>query len=164
MKRFYYYVMSLAFLCALTACSEDDEPTPAPPSSKGVEAVNKIVEVLEKDHKEVSDFVEILKKVDVANLEEDKLTVFAVRNATASTRASGAVLDSASIQRHIAKGSYKELTNVKGLECINGDSLRVTRSADGSVYVNGVIIEGNSIAAGNSYIFRKSWRNCRILR
>ena len=31
--------MSLAFLCALTACSEDDEPTPAPPSSKGVEAV-----------------------------------------------------------------------------------------------------------------------------
>lgn len=79
MKRFYYYVMSLAFLCALTACSEDDEPTPAPPSSKGVEAVNKIVEVLEKDHKEVSDFVEILKKVDVANLEEDKLTVFAVR-------------------------------------------------------------------------------------
>lgn len=153
MKRFYYYVMSLAFLCALTACSEDDEPTSVPPSSKGVEAVNKIVEVLEKEHKEVSDFVEVLKKVDVTNLEEDKLTVFAVRNATAPTRASGAVLDSASIQRHIAKGSYKELTNVKGLECINGDSLRVTRSADGSVYVNGVIIEGNSIAAGNSYIF-----------
>ena len=96
MKRFYYYVMSLAFLCALTACSEDDEPTSVPPSSKGVEAVNKIVEVLEKEHKEVSDFVEVLKKVDVTNLEEDKLTVFAVRNATASTRASGAVLDSAS--------------------------------------------------------------------
>ena len=45
MKRFYYYVISFAFLCALTACSEDDEPTPAPPSTKGVEAENKILEV-----------------------------------------------------------------------------------------------------------------------
>ena len=74
MKKLYYYVMSLAFLFALTACSDDDEPTPAPPPSKGAEAVNKIVEVLEEEA-EISTFVEILKSVDVANLEEDKLTV-----------------------------------------------------------------------------------------
>lgn len=153
MKKLYYYVMSLAFLFALTACSDDDEPTPAPPPSKGAEAVNKIVEVLEEEA-EISTFVEILKSVDVANLEEDKLTVFAVRNAT-QTRASGEVLDSASIKRHIAVGSYQkaELKDGMVLKSINGESLHVSHSGDGGVYINGVPIEGDAIAAGNSYVY-----------
>lgn len=152
MKRLYYYAMSLVFLLAFPGCSDDENP-PSPPPSKGAEAVNKIVEVLETKE-EVSVFVEILKTVDVADLEEDELTVFAVRNAVQS-RATAEVLDSASIKRHIAVGSYQkaELKNGMVLKSINGESLYVSHSGNGEVYINGVPIEGEAIAAGNSYVY-----------
>lgn len=152
MKRLYYYAMSLAFLLAFPGCSDDENPPSSPPS-KGAEAVNKIVEVLETKE-EVSVFVEILKTVDVADLEEDELTVFAVRNAVQS-RATAEVLDSASIKRHIAVGSYRkaELKNGMVLKSINGENLYISHSGNGEVYINGVPIEGEAIAAGNSYVY-----------
>lgn len=145
--------MSLACLLAFHACSNNDEPA-MPPPSKGEEAVNQIVEVLE-EQTEISTFVEVLKTIDVANLEEDKLTVFAVRNADAGTRASEESLDSVSIKRHIALGSYRktELTDGMTLKSINGEDLYVSRPADEEVRINGVPIEGEAIKAGNSYVY-----------
>lgn len=116
------------------------------------EEVKEIVSVLEEND-EISDFVEVLKNVNVADLEEDELTVFAVRNSSAAASRS-TVLDSASIKRHIAKGRYGkvDLTDGKVLESISGESLYVTRAGE-DIYINGVVIEGEAIQAGNSYVY-----------
>lgn len=145
MRRFYLIGMLLTFV----ACSEETEITPP---SKGEEEVKEIVSVLEEND-EISDFVEVLKNVNVADLEEDELTVFAVRNSSAAASRS-TVLDSASIKRHIAKGRYGkvDLTDGKVLESISGESLYVTRAGE-DIYINGVVIEGEAIQAGNSYVY-----------
>ena len=80
------------------ACSEETEITLP---SKGEEEVKEIVSALEEND-EISDFVEVLKTVNVADLEEDELTVFAVRNSSAAMSRSAA-LDSTSVKRHTAK-------------------------------------------------------------
>lgn len=145
MRKFYLIGMLLTFV----ACSEEAEITPP---SKGEEEVKEIVSVLEEND-EISDFVEVLKNVNVADLEEDELTVFAVRNSSAAASRS-TVLDSASIKRHIAKGRYGkvDLTDGKVLESISGESLYVTRAGE-DIYINGVVIEGEAIQAGNSYVY-----------
>lgn len=145
MRKFYLIGMLLTFV----ACSEETEITPP---SKGEEEVKEIVSVLEEND-EISDFVEVLKNVNVADLEEDELTVFAVRNSSAAASRS-TVLDSASIKRHIAKGRYGkvDLTDGKVLESISGESLYVTREGE-DIYINGVVIEGEAIQAGNSYVY-----------
>lgn len=145
MRKFYLIGMLLTFV----ACSEETEITPP---SKGEEEVKEIVSVLEEND-EISDFVEVLKNVNVADLEEDELTVFAVRNSSAAASRS-TVLDSASIKRYIAKGRYGkvDLTDGKVLESISGESLYVTRAGE-DIYINGVVIEGEAIQAGNSYVY-----------
>lgn len=145
MRKFYLIGMLLTFV----ACSEETEITPP---SKGEEEVKEIVSVLEEND-EISDFVEVLKNVNVADLEEDELTVFAVRNSSAAASRS-TVLDAASIKRHIAKGRYGkvDLTDGKVLESISGESLYVTRAGE-DIYINGVVIEGEAIQAGNSYVY-----------
>lgn len=145
MRKFYLIGMLLTFV----ACSEETEITPP---SKGEEEVKEIVSVLEEND-EISDFVEVLKNVNVADLEEDELTVFAVRNSSAAASRS-TVLDSASIKRHIAKGRYGkvDLTDGKVLESISGENLYVTRTGE-DIYINGVVIEGEAIQAGNSYVY-----------
>lgn len=147
MRKFYFYLIGM--LLTFVACSEDTEITPP---SKGEEEVKEIVSVLEEND-EISDFVEVLKNVNVADLEEDELTVFAVRNSSAAASRS-TVLDSASIKRHIAKGRYGkvDLTDGKVLESISGESLYVTRAGE-DIYINGVVIEGEAIQAGNSYVY-----------
>ena len=147
MKKLLFYFISLSFFVLMSCTKEEGVNPPA-----GEKAINEIVTALE-NKEEISDFVEILKKVDVANLTEDKLTVFAVRNSSSAAR-STAVLDSVSIKRHIAKGSYAkaDLTDGKELESINGEKLYITRNGD-EVYVNGVVIEGEAIPAGNSYVY-----------
>lgn len=147
MRKFYFYLIGM--LLTFVACSEETEFTPP---SKGEEEVKEIVSVLEEND-EISDFVEVLKNVNVADLEEDELTVFAVRNSSAAASRS-TVLDSASIKRHIAKGRYGkvDLTDGKVLESISGENLYVTRTGE-DIYINGVVIEGEAIQAGNSYVY-----------
>lgn len=147
MRKFCFYLNGM--LLTFAACSEETEITPP---SKGEEEVKEIVSVLEEND-EISDFVEVLKTVNVADLEEDELTVFAVRNSSAAASRS-TVLDSASIKRHIAKGRYGkvDLTDGKVLESISGESLYVTRTGE-DIYINGVVIEGEAIQAGNSYVY-----------
>ncbi len=117
--------------------------------------MEEIVKALESKP-EVSQFVEILKSTDVADLEESELTVFAVKNqATAMAGGSRAdALDATTIKRHIAIGSYTkaELTDGMELKSIDGGTLYITRDAN-DVFVNGVVIEGEAIPAGNSYIY-----------
>lgn len=151
MKTLAYYLLGIFSLCLLNACGDEDSPTPEPPPSKGQEEVQKIVEVLESQP-EISQFVDMLKQVDVADLNENQLTVFAVKNPNTSSRA--AQLDSASIRNHIAKGSYakEDLTDGMTLTSISNETLYVTRS-ENDVLINGVKIEGNAIPAGNSFVY-----------
>lgn len=151
MKTLVYYLLGIFSLCILNACGDEDSPTPEPPPSKGQEEVQKIVEVLESQP-EISQFVDMLKQVDVADLNENQLTVFAVKNPNTASRA--AQLDSASIRNHIAKGSYakEDLTDGMTLTSISNETLYVTRS-ENDVLINGVKIEGNAIPAGNSFVY-----------
>lgn len=154
MKRVFYYLFGVLGLCLFNACSDDDKGPGSLPPSKGEEAVEKIVSVLE-EHEEVSDFVDVLKKANVADVTTEKLTVFAVRNSEASVmRSVSGVLDTASVKRHIALGSYpkSELTDGRELTSVSGDKLYIARQGD-NVYVNGVQIEGEAIPAGNSYVY-----------
>lgn len=152
MKTLAYYLLGIFSLCILNACDNEENPTPEPPPSKGEEAVQEIVEVLKESKPEVSQFVEILEKVNVADLTQDKLTVFAVKNTSTASRA--AVLDTASIKNHIVKGSYTkdDLKDGTKLTSISNETLYVTRTED-DVQINGVKIEGNAIKAGNSYVY-----------
>lgn len=147
MRKFYFYLIGM--LLTFAACSEETEITLP---SKGEEEVKEIVSALEEND-EISDFVEVLKTVNVADLEEDELTVFAVRNSSAAMSRSAA-LDSTSVKRHTAKGRYGkvDLTDGKVLESISGESLYVTRAGE-DIYINGVVIEGEAIQAGNSYVY-----------
>lgn len=152
MKTLAYYLLGIFSLCILNACDNEENPTPKPPPSKGEEAVQEIVEVLKESKPEVSQFVEILEKVDVADLTQDDLTVFAVKNTSTASRA--AVLDTASIKNHIVKGRYakEDLTDGSTLTSISNETLYVTRT-ENDVQINGVKIEGNAIPAGNSYVY-----------
>ena len=152
MKTLAYYLLGIFSLCILNACDNEENPTPEPPPSKGEEAVQEIVEVLKESKPEVSQFVEILEKVDVADLTQDDLTVFAVKNKSTASRA--AVLDTASIKNHIVKGRYakEDLTDGSTLTSISNETLYVTRT-ENDVLINGVKIEGNAIPAGNSYVY-----------
>ena len=145
MRKFYLIGMLLTFV----ACSEETEITPPSKRNEGDKEIESDLE----ENDEISDFVEVLKNVNVADLEEDELTVFAVRNSSAAASRS-TVLDSASIKRHIAKGRYGkvDLTDGKVLESISGESLYVTRAGE-DIYINGVVIEGEAIQAGNSYVY-----------
>lgn len=152
MKTLIYYLLGIFSLCMLNACENEENPTPEPPPSKGEEAIQKIVEVLKESNPEVSQFVEILEKVNVAGLTQDELTVFAVKNTNTASRTT--VLDTASIKNHIAKGRYAkdDLTDGSTLTSINNETLYVTRT-ENDVLINGVKIEGNAIPAGNSYVY-----------
>lgn len=152
MKTLAYYLLGIFSLCILNACENEENPTPEPPPSKGQEAVQEIVEVLKESNPEVSQFVEILEKVNVADLTQDELTVFAVKNTSTASRAT--VLDTASIKNHIAKGRYakEDLTDGSTLTSISNETLHVTRT-ENDVLINGVKIEGNAIPAGNSYVY-----------
>ena len=152
MKTLTYYLLGIFSLCILNACENEENPTPEPPPSKGQEAVQEIVEVLKESNPEVSQFVEILEKVNVADLTQDELTVFAVKNTSTASRAT--VLDTASIKNHIAKGRYakEDLTDGSTLTSISNETLYVTRT-ENDVLINGVKIEGNAIPAGNSYVY-----------
>lgn len=152
MKTLAYYLLGIFSLCILNACDNEENPTPEPPPSKGEEAVQEIVEVLKESKPEVSQFVEILEKVNVADLTQDELTVFAVKNKNTASRA--AVLDTASIKNHIVKGRYakEDLTDGSTLTSISNETLYVTRT-ENDVQINGVKIEGNAIPAGNSFVY-----------
>lgn len=151
MKTLAYYLLGIFSLCILNACDNEENPTPEPPPSKGEEAVQEIVEVLKESKPEVSQFVEILEKVDVADLTQDELTVFAVKT---KYRKPCCRIGYCFHQNHIVKGRYAKeaLTDGSTLTSISNETLYVTRTGN-DVLINGVKIEGNAIKAGNSYVY-----------
>ena len=151
-KKFsFMWLLSTLFMFFIVSCNNEDSPDL--PVSKGTEAVQNIVKALETKP-EVSQFVEILKEVNLADINEDELTVFAVKNSETALLSRATVLDSVSIRRHIAVGSYSknELTDGLILKSIDGENLYISRQED-KVSVNGVNIEGEEITVENSCVY-----------
>ena len=138
-------------VCFISACSDDEQEQPTQPKETP-QVVKEVVEVLEETVPQASDFIEVLKQTNLTDVTAEKLTVFAVKNEM-PTRASVG-LDTASVKRHMVIGSYKkeDLTDGQELTCVNGDKLLVSRIGD-EVSVNGVVITGEAIPVGDSYIY-----------
>lgn len=149
-KKLSIFLCGMLLLCFMTACS-DDEKEPSQPKETP-KAVKEVVEVLEEVVPQASDFVEVLKKADLTGVAAEKITVFAVKN-KAVTRA-GVDLDSASVKRHVVVGSYKkeDLTDGQELTSVNGEKLLVSKTGE-EISVNGVVITGEAISVGDSYIY-----------
>lgn len=139
---------------ATFSCSTEEEP--APPGKEAQEQVKEVVKELEKNP-EVSKFTEELKKIDVANVETEELTVFAVKNSgleavSASTKAVS--ITEKEVKRHIAKGAHdvKTLKDSTFLISITNDSLLIRRSGE-DVTVNNVAIETTGVKVGKSIVY-----------
>lgn len=154
MKKTFSVVWLIAAILVfpITSCDDGDGPENLP-QSKGEETVQDIVKALESNE-EISLFVEELKKIELPDINEDKLTVFAVKNDRTESASRAANLDSTSIKRHIAVGSYpkSQLTDGLVLKSVNGENLYISRKGN-DVEVNGVEIEGEEMAVGNSFVY-----------
>lgn len=89
--------------------------------------------------------------MNVADLTQDELTVFAVKT---KYRKPCCRIGYRFHQNHIVKGRYakEDLTDGSTLTSISNETLYVTRT-ENDVQINGVKIEGNAIPAGNSYVY-----------
>ncbi|WP_307996122.1 hypothetical protein [uncultured Bacteroides sp.] len=107
-KKLLMYLFGV-MICFMAACSdnEDEQPKPQEQPKETPEVIIEIVETLEETVPQASDFVEVLKKADLTGVTAEKITVFAVRNELADTRAK-AGLDTVSVKRHIVVGTYKK--------------------------------------------------------
>ncbi|WP_106829998.1 fasciclin domain-containing protein [Parabacteroides pacaensis] len=150
MKNLLTFALLLSGLALTTvSCSSDDDPEPGP--SPIEEQVNKIVEELQKNP-EISKFTEELKTLDIANVNTDELTVFAVKNEAFKEMSKASVPQS--IKRHIAKGGYAidQLKDSMILKSITDDSLLVIRKED-QLFINGISIETTGVKVGKSVIY-----------
>lgn len=138
-------------VCFIFACSDDEQGQPTQPKETP-QVVKDVVEALEETVPQASDFIEVLKQTNLTDVTAEKLTVFAVKNEI-TTRANVS-LDTVSVKRHMVIGSYKkeDLTDGQELTCVNGDKLLVSKISD-EVSVNGVVITGEAIPVGDSYIY-----------
>ena len=152
MKTLFYYLLGIISLCMLNACENEENPTPEPPPSKGEEEVQKIVEVLKQSDLGVDQFVEVLEKVDVADLTQDELTVFAVKIQVPRAVPLYWILLPSKITSPKDVNAKDDLKDGTKLTSISNETLYVTRTGN-DVLINGVKIEGNAIPAGNSYVY-----------
>lgn len=142
-------------ICFMAACSdnEDEQTKPQEQPKETPEVITEVVETLEETVPQASDFVEVLKKADLTGVTAEKITVFAVRNELANTRAN-AGLDTVSVKRHIVVGTYKkeDLTDGQELTSVSGEQLLVSKAGD-EISINGVVVAGEPVQAGDSYIY-----------
>lgn len=155
MRKLFKSILLLGVV-SMTAFSCSTEEEPAPPGKEAQEQVKEVVKELEKNP-EVSKFTEELKKIDVANVETEELTVFAVKNSgleavSASTKAVS--ITEKEVKRHIAKGAHdvKTLKDSTFLISITNDSLLIRRSGE-DVTVNNVAIETTGVKVGKSIVY-----------
>lgn len=151
MKNKLFMFLCGMLVCFVSACSDDEQEQPTQPKETP-QVVKDVVEVLEETVPQASDFIEVLKQTNLTDVAAEKLTVFAVKNEM-TTRANIS-LDTVSVKRHMVVGSYKkeDLTDGQELTCVNGDKLLVSKISD-EVSVNGVVITGEAIPVGDSYIY-----------
>ena len=151
MKNKLFVFLCGMLVCFISACSDDEQEQPTQPKETP-QVVKEVVEVLEETVPQASDFIEVLKQTNLTDVTAEKLTVFAVKNEMPTRASIG--LDTVSVKRHMVIGSYKkeDLTDGQELTCVNGDKLLVSRIGD-EVSVNGVVITGEAIPVGDSYIY-----------
>ena len=156
MKKFFMYVAGFMLLTAFSACSDDDsEQTNENPVSEEQQAIDDMVEALETQP-DLSDFMNWLSVVDMSGVDGAQFTAFAPKNGTGNgTEFSRAeTLTEETIGRHVVVGNYTKDQLIEGLvlKSVNGENVYVTRDGD-NVRVNGIIIEGDGIAAGQGRVF-----------
>lgn len=156
MKKFFMYVAGFMLLTVFPACSDDDsEQTNENPVSEEQQAIDDMVEALETQP-DLSDFKNWLSVVDMSGVDGAQFTAFAPKNGTGNgTEFSRAeTLTEETIGRHVVVGSYTkdQLTEGMVLKSVNGENVYVTRDGD-NVRVNGIVIEGDGIAAGQGRVF-----------
>ena len=147
---FSFIVISALFASVLTSCEKKEEDPEHTPSEMQKDAI--IAELSKISN--LSEFVDLLKTLDISGVNTEKLTIFAVSNAgmnkssLKSTGDEGIVL-----QRHIVEGQYSQsaLTDSLQITALDGTILLVT-IIDGVYYVNGIEI-GTEIPADNSIAY-----------
>lgn len=156
MKKLFMYVAGFILLTAFPACSDDDsEQTNENPVSEEQQAIDDMVEALETQP-DLSDFMNWLSVVDMSGVDGAQFTAFAPKNGTGNgTEFSRAeTLTEETIGRHVVVGNYTKDQLIEGLvlKSINGENVYVTRDGD-NVRVNGIVIEGDGISAGQGRVF-----------
>lgn len=150
MKNLLTFALLLSGLTLTTiSCSSDDDSEPVPTPIE--EQVDKIVKELEKNP-EISIFTEDLKKLNIADVSTDELTVFAARNEAFQETSKASVPPS--VRRHIAKGGYTidQLKDSMILKSLMDDSLLVTRK-ENQLFINGILLETTGVKVGKSVIY-----------
>lgn len=157
MKKFFMYVAGFILLTAFPACSDDDsEQTNENPVSEEQQAIDDMVEALETQP-DLSDFKNWLSVVDMSGVDGAQFTAFAPKNGTGNGTAEfsrAETLTEETIGRHVVVGNYTKDQLIEGLvlKSINGENVYVTRDGD-NVRVNGIVIEGDGISAGQGRVF-----------
>jgi len=150
-KQFFSFIVSVAlFAAVLTSCEKKEVDPDLTPSEVQKDA---IIAELSKN-KNLSEFVELLKTLDAADIDADKLTVFAVSNAGMSKSSlKSTAEDGVVLKRHIVEGQYSQTTLTDSLQitALDGTVLLIT-IIDGVYYVNGIEI-GTEIPADNSIAY-----------
>ena len=151
-KQFFSLIVATAlFAAVLTSCEQKKEVDPElTPSEVQKDA---IIAELSKNNN-LSEFVELLKTLDITDINAEKLTIFAVSNAgmskssLKSTEDDGVVL-----RRHVVEGQYlpSTLTDSVQITALDGTILLIT-IIDGVYYANGIEI-GTDIPADNSIAY-----------
>ena len=148
MKKLFVYVAGFMLLTAFPACSDDD--------SEEQQAIDDMVEALETQP-DLSDFKNWLSVVDMSGVDGAQFTAFAPKNGTGNGTAEfsrAETLTEETIGRHVVVGNYTKDQLIEGLvlKSVNGENVYVTRDGD-NVRVNGIVIEGDGISAGQGRVF-----------
>ena len=146
-KIFSIIMVTALFAAVLTSCEQKEENPKLTPSEVQRDA---IIAELSKNNN-LSEFVELLKTLDISSVNAEEFTIFAVNNAGMSKSSlKSAVDDGVVLKRHIVEGQYSQsaLTDSLQITALDGTILLVT-IIDGVYYVNGVEI-GTEIPADNS--------------
>ena len=157
MKKLFVYVAGFMLLTAFPACSDDDsEQTNENPVSEEQQAIDDMVEALETQP-DLSDFKNWLSVVDMSGVDGAQFTAFAPKNGTGNGTAEfsrAETLTEETIGRHVVVGNYTKDQLIEGLvlKSVNGENVYVTRDGN-NVRVNGIVIEGDGIAAGQGRVF-----------
>jgi len=151
-RQFFSLIVATAlFAAVLTSCEQKKEVDPElTPSEVQKDAI--IAELSKNSN--LSEFVELLKTLDIADIDAEELTIFAVSNVGMSKSSLKSTADDdVVLKRHIVEGQYSQtaLTDSLQITALDGTILLIT-IIDGVYYVNGIEI-GTEIPADNSIAY-----------
>ena len=153
-RKFFSFILTIAlFAAVLTSCNDKEiEEVPKLPPSEATQR-DAIIAELDKNSN-LSEFVELLKTLDIADISAKELTIFAVSNAGMSKSSVKSTEDEEVVlKRHIVEGQYptSTLTDSLQITALDGTILLIT-IIEGVYYVNGIEI-GTEIPLDNSIAY-----------